>query len=99
MSLYLIVTVPDAGDTLTLGQKTYQWTIAADAVEGARNMVVDLPYLRSINSAQSKVTIAYSIKSTTSSVSNTEVLAAIVKLIASINKQIVALQKLLTKKK
>jgi len=34
-----------------------------------------------------------------SAVSNAEVLAAIVKLIASINKQIVALQKLLTKKK
>jgi len=44
-------------------------------------------------------TVSYKIASSSASVTNAEVLAAIVKLIASINKQITALQKLLTKKK
>jgi len=44
-------------------------------------------------------TVQYKIAAATAGVSNAEVLAAIVKLIASINKQITALQKLLTKKK
>jgi len=96
-----IVTAAAKGDLLTNGEKTYQWTIAADAVAGTRNMVVDFPYIRTTaNTAgtQGKITIPYTISSN-GGVSNTEVLAAIVKLIASINKQIVALQKLITKKK
>jgi hypothetical protein len=44
-------------------------------------------------------TIQYKIAATTAGVSNAEVLAAIVKLISSINKQITALQKLILKKK
>ena len=44
-------------------------------------------------------TVQYRVAASGASISNAEVLAAIVKLIASINKQIAALQKLLTKKK
>jgi len=44
-------------------------------------------------------TFSYVVKSNSTAVTNAEVLAAIVKLIASINKQIAALQKALTKKK
>jgi len=45
------------------------------------------------------VTLSYTITPSSTGVTNAEVLAAIVKLIASINKQIAALQKALTKKK
>jgi len=58
---------------------------------------VNLPYLtNSVSGTDSPKTIGYSIAGD-GSVSNTEVLAAIVKLIASINKQIAALQKALKK--
>jgi hypothetical protein len=53
---------------------------------GSFNAVVNLA-----GSTTKSITVPYTI--TSSDVSNTEVLAAIVKLIASINKQIAALQK------
>ena len=59
-------------------------------------MIVDLPAYVSTDSAK---TVAYSIVDTSGAVSNAEVLKAIVALIAQINKQIQALQKLILAKK
>jgi len=96
------ITAPADGDVAgsaavgdAAGIKTYQFVVGT--TEGDYQAVVSVPLVNA--QAGSKQTVAYSIKSATSTVSNAEVLAAIVKLIASINKQITALQKLLTKKK
>jgi hypothetical protein len=56
-------------------------------------MIVDLPAYVSTDSAK---TVAYSVAS--GEVSNADILKAIVSLIATINKQIAALQKALLKK-
>jgi hypothetical protein len=65
-------------------------------------MVVDAPDVRTANIAaggsQGKVTVAYKIAAATSATSNADVLKAIVSLIASINKQIAALQKALLRR-
>jgi hypothetical protein len=65
-------------------------------------MVVDAPDVRTANIAaggsQTKITIPYSVKASSSTVTNAEVLKSIVALIASINKQIQALQKLILKR-
>jgi hypothetical protein len=66
---------------------------AAGNTEGAYSYSVDL----TTATAQSASVGALSIKSASATVTNAEVLAAIVKLIASINKQIAALQKALKK--
>jgi hypothetical protein len=79
------VTAPSNVDTFTAGVKKY--TFVVGSTEGAYQMSVSLPLI------DVATTVPYSIKSSTATVSNTEVLAAIVKLIASINKQIRALQK------
>jgi len=95
-----VVTAAALGDKPTAGVKTYQFIVGT--TEGDFNMVVDAPYVRAQNlalaGAQAKITIAYSIKSTSTAVTNADVLKAIVSLIASINKQIAALQKALLKK-
>jgi len=77
------------------GTKTYKFVVGT--TEGSYSMVVDIPL---INTATNKAnygaaaqTVAYKVASATAGVTNAEVLAAIVKLIASINKQIRALQK------
>ena len=75
------------------GVKTYKYTVGTTT--GSFNALVDFPTLTA--GTATIQTVPY--KLSDGAVSNTEVLAAIVKLIASINKQIVALQKLLTKKK
>jgi len=97
------VSTPTNGDTFTsaAGVKTYKFTVGT--TEGSYNLVVDMPNWQggtnSSSSAQTSQTVPFSVKSSTASVTNAEVLAAIVKLIASINQQIAALQKALTKKK
>jgi len=94
------VTTPSTVDTFTdaAGVKTYKFTVGT--TEGDYSMIVDLPkWTAQGNGAGDAVTVAYKIASGTTSVTNAEVLAAIVKLIASINQQIAALQKALTKKK
>jgi len=82
-------------DTLTSGVKTYKFVVGT--TEGSYNMVVDIPLiLTATNKATygaATQTVAYKVASGTTAVTNAEVLAAIVKLIASINKQIRALQK------
>ena len=86
---------PDGGTGLQ-GIKTYQFAVGT--TEGDFVAVVTAADVNSRNSSQANVTAAYSVKSTTSSVSNADVLKSIVALIASINKQIQALQKLILKR-
>ena len=83
-------------DTFLGGVKTYTFTVGS--TEGSYNMVVDLPEFNSTTSKQTAVTVPYRIAATTASVSNADVLKSIVALIASINKQIQALQKLILKR-
>jgi len=88
------VTTPTTVDTFTDadGVKVYKFTVGT--TEGSYQMIVDLPkWTVAGNGAGDAVTVAYKVSSGTTGVSNAEVLAAIVKLIASINKQIRALQK------
>jgi hypothetical protein len=78
---------PYMADTFNAaGVKTY--TFSVGSTEGKYNMAVNLGY-----TGNAAIAIPYEIKASSSAVSNAEVLAAIVKLIASINKQIRALQK------
>jgi hypothetical protein len=88
-------------DTFTSGVKTYKFVVGT--TEGSYNLVVDLA---GILSATNKVTygaatqtVAYKISAGSTAVSNADVLKSIVALIASINKQIQALQALILKKK
>jgi len=90
------VTAPAGTDFFTsgIGTKTYQLKVGTD--EGA---FVGTLKLSAAGTDDSAKTIQYKIVApATGAVSNAEVLAAIVKLIASINKQIRALQKSLKKK-
>jgi len=83
------------------GSITYTFTVGTDsgAITGSYNAVVSFPTVNGFALGGANQAAAYTITSSGASISNAEVLAAIVKLIASINKQITALQKLLTKKK
>ena len=85
------VTTPSSSDTFVGGKITYRYTVGS--VEGVFNAVVDPSEI------DDAVTISYTIKSSSTAVSMADVLKAIVSLIASINKQIAALQKALLKKK
>ena len=84
----------------TNGEYKYQFVVSS--TEGDFTMVADAPDVRAANVAaggtQSRVTLPYSIKSSVGTVTNAEVLKSIVALIASINKQIQALQKLILKR-
>jgi hypothetical protein len=80
-------------DTFLGGKKEYKFTVGS--TEGAYNMVVDLTEFNSASKPQAAIALPNSIKATTTTVSNADVLKSIVALIASINKQIQALQKLI----
>jgi hypothetical protein len=79
-------------DTWKSGVKTYKYTVGVTS--GSYNCVVDLPLYNSTSTPQAAVTVAYTVTGD-GSVSNAQVLQSIVALIASINKQIQALQKLI----
>jgi len=86
------VNTPVAADVFNeLGVKTYTFTVGSTA--GKYNMAVNLGY-----TGNSAVSVAYTVASS-GEVSNAQVLQSIVALIASINKQIQALQALILKKK
>jgi hypothetical protein len=89
---------PTYSDSATAGVKTYKVRVGTTA--GAYTGVVSLPQFNASASAptQTSVTLQYKIVSSDSGVTNADVLKAIVSLIASINKQIAALQKALLKK-
>ncbi len=78
-----IITAATAADTFTNGAKTYKFTVGNNT--GSYNAVVDLPAYVSTDAAK---TVAYTIATSTPQVSNAEVLAGIVALIASITKQL-----------
>jgi hypothetical protein len=86
------VVAPAAADYFVGGVKKYSFTVGS--TEGDYNLSV---VLGGITTDVAK-TVKYSIKSSSTAVSNADVLKAIVSLIASINKQIAALQKALLKK-
>jgi hypothetical protein len=90
------VTIPAATDKpdTGAGTKTYQFVVGT--TEGDFQAVVSVPDVNALNGANQ--TVPYSVKSATGTVSNAEVLKSIVALIASINKQIQALQKLILKR-
>ena len=79
------------------GTKTYKFVVGS--TEGSYNMVVEYPLiLTSTNKTlygAAVQTVAYKVSTGTTAVSNADVLKSIVALIASINKQIQALQKLI----
>ena len=84
------VTALATTDTFTAGVKKYTFVVGSE--EGSYQMSV------SLTDIDNAVTVPYTIKSSSTAVSNADVLKAIVSLIASINKQIAALQKALLKK-
>ena len=88
------VTTPLSTDTFSGGSKTVKFTVGATG--GAYNLIVDLPLWNSTTYSQTAISVPYKI--TTSGVTNEDVLKSIVALIASINKQIQALQKLILKR-
>jgi hypothetical protein len=89
------ITAPSSTDMFVSGVKKYKFIVGS--TEGSYQLSVDLPKFNSSVSGQVAATVAYKIAGT-GGVSNADVLKAIVSLIASINKQIAALQKALLKK-
>jgi len=81
--------------TFTDGVAKFKFTVGA--TPGSYNMVVDLPAYPDAAGANQAQTVSYSVASS-GAVSNADVLKSIVALIASINKQIRALQKLILKR-
>ena len=92
-----VVTAPvNNVDTFSTGVKTYKYAVGTTA--GSYNCVVDLTAWNASSTPQAAITVPYTITGD-GSVSNAEVLKSIVALIASINKQIAALQKLILARK
>jgi hypothetical protein len=80
-------------------QGTYTVKFTVGSTEGKSNVVVSIPAINAKAKGGADQTVPYEVKSGTASVSNADVLKSIVALIASINKQIQALQALILKKK
>ena len=87
------VSTPTNADTFTSGVKKYKFVVGQTG--GSYQLAVDLPLYDSSTYSQSALTVGYSIANSGTQLN--DVLAGIVKLIASINKQIAALQKALKK--
>jgi len=96
------ITAPTTSDVFDGGALTYKYTIGA--TEGSytgsvKFTTIDERYASVVSAAgAAAVTTNIVVKSGTTSVSNADVLKSIVALIASINKQIQALQKLILKR-
>ena len=86
------VTTPVSADTFTKGVKTYKFLVGN--TEGNYGASVTITGATDITAK----TVQYKVASGTATVSNADVLKSIVALIASINKQIQALQKLILKR-
>ena len=89
------VTAPLSADTFTSGVKTYKFIVGSTA--GSYQMTVGLPYWDTAATKAPAKTVAFKIASS-GGVTNEQVLQSIVALIASINKQIQALQKLILRR-
>ncbi len=96
------ITGPTTSDVFDGGSLTYKYTIGATegSYSGAvKFTTIDERYASVVSSAgAAAVTTNIVVKSATTAVSNADVLKSIVSLIASINKQIQALQKLILKR-
>ena len=90
------VNAPADGNTLAAGKKTYKYIIGQTT--GTYTIAVDFPVMNSTTYSQTALTLPVSVTSATTTVTNADVLKSIVALIASINKQIQALQKLILKR-
>jgi len=79
------------------GTLTVNFTVGTSSglTEGSYNAVVNIPNLNTLGKAQN---VAYKVTTGVTTTSNADVLKSIVALIASINKQIQALQKLILKR-
>jgi len=84
------------GEAASGGKKAYKYIIGQDT--GSYSMAVDFPNVNNSTYSQSAITVPVTVKSATTTVSNADVLKSIVALIASINKQIQALQKLILRR-
>ena len=84
-------------DKFTAGVRTYSFIVGS--TEGSYSMIVDLSAYNSTTSKQTAQTVPFKIAAGTATVSNADVLKSIVALIASINKQIQALQKLILQRR
>jgi hypothetical protein len=92
------VSAPSQGDFFAEGKATYKFQVGATV--GSYTMVVDLPAINLVSTTGAAAqTIAYKVVASTTDVTNAEVLKSIVALIASINKQIAALQKLILQRR
>jgi hypothetical protein len=103
------ITAPSSSATATLkdyagarsvdaaGVKTYRWI--TDSTLRSAAALVNVPSVVTASAGvQQKVTVAYTVANPSTTVTNEDILKSIVALIASINKQIQALQKLILKR-
>ena len=90
------VTAATSTDYFSGGKKSYKFSVST--IEGAFAGVVDLPKFNGTTYSQDALTLSYKVAASSTAISLADVLKAIVSLIASINKQIAALQKALLKK-
>jgi len=94
------VSGPTSADAIELGVIVYTYTVGA--TEGSYSGKVTFPVVDNrqiaVAGAAAAVTTTLNVKAATTAVSNADVLKSIVALIASINKQIQALQKLILKR-
>ena len=79
------------------GEKTYQFVVGSTEGDFVA-VVVPTEVVENNPTGQKNLSLPYSVKAGTATVSNADVLKSIVALIASINKQIQALQKLILKR-
>ena len=89
-----VISGPTSTDVSTFGVKKFAYAVGN--IAGRYTTSVDFPYVDSVNSSQKATTATLVVA--TSDTSLNDVLKGIVALIASINKQIQALQKLVTAK-
>jgi len=87
------VSAPADGNTLSAGSKTYKYIIGQ--TPGTYTIAVDFPVMNSTTYSQTALTLPVSVKAVNADATFEEVLKSVVALIASINKQIQALQKLI----
>jgi hypothetical protein len=82
-----------AGEAASGGKKSYKYIVGQTA--GTYSVAVDFPNVNNTTYKQSAITVPVSVKAVNADATNEQVLQSIVALIASINKQIQALQKLI----
>jgi hypothetical protein len=91
-----VATAPTTSDASVRGSKTYN--VVTIVTEGTYQTIVNIPVVKASNTSQSDVIAGFTLKAQGTTVTNAEVLKSIVSLIASINKQIQALQKLILRR-